>query len=109
MTDRKWFYVNGVVQVAPVTKENADIENGADVPFTEEEPSLAELEAEEETKSDFMHIRAPTWKQFCEAIAIVVQCSTNGPCKSYAHSRLAMLELQKVCLRIFVLYQAPPV
>ena len=37
----------------------------------------------------------PRWSDFCEAMSFVVSVATNGPCRSWSHSRLTILETQK--------------
>jgi AMP deaminase len=37
----------------------------------------------------------PTWQDYCDALTYLVMVGTNGPCKSWSHSRLTILETQK--------------
>lgn len=96
-----------MVQVCPANDTYEEIKNGVEL-LVDEDPYqkfLIEKQQASEEKTCKIEpkdavICAPNWVEFCEALTFVVRASTNGPCKSYSHGRLVMLEMQKVSIKL---------
>ncbi len=82
----RYKFINGYAQVFKIDENDTEQLNA---------PLMYGEESKDDVPVDTPIFTSPSWIDYCEALSYVVRVSTHGPCKSWAHTRLTILETQK--------------